>query len=87
MKPLKQGDKFYKVDSFGLVQEYDYVCPLPKHENYHIVLKDRAYPERMYYSDFNKVFFVYEDAVKEGIRMAEHLVETLKDSLTKRYAM
>ena len=36
IRNLTKGQRFYKVDAFGVIKIYEYHEPLPKNENYHI---------------------------------------------------
>ena len=78
LEQLSKGSKFYIVDLMGQIIGFVYHEPLPSHHDYHIVLRNNAYPERMFKTEFEKVCLTYEEAKKEAIIWAETLLEIAK---------
>ena len=79
LEQLSKGTKFYKVDMMGIINNYTYHEPLPMHSDYHIVLLNNAYPERMYKNEFEKVFLTREEAKESSIKWIETLLEIAKE--------
>ena len=79
IRNLTKGQRFYKVDAFGVIKIYEYHEPLPKNENYHIVLMNGAYPERMFQSEFADIFLTYDNAVLEAVKCLELMISLHKE--------
>ncbi len=81
MKELTKGTKFYKVDAFGNITSYEYLCVHPKHEGYHIVMNMMGdKPERMYHKEFDNALYSYDEAKQKAIECLEFQIKLLKES-------